>query len=300
MKKLRDSLIAFAYLAAWRIVRWLPERHAYPLFYALGRKLEKRRGKSVLRLRSNLRQVKPNISERELDELLSKGMRSYMRYWCDTFRFPDWSTDRIASTVELKNGHLLLDAIASNSGVIVSLPHAGNWDHAGAYFCGKGAKLVTVAERLKPEALFKRFLDYREAIGMEVLPLDGRVIATLAQRLRHGGLVALVADRDLSKTGISVNFFDGVARMPAGPALLALNTGAPLLTAYVSYTPNGIHIEFRSISIPTIGTQQEKVTEIVQKCADNFADGISAHPEDWHMMQRIWIDADFKELQNAR
>jgi KDO2-lipid IV(A) lauroyltransferase len=295
MKHLKDSLVAFAYLLAWKIVRWLPEKKAYGLFYALGRKLEQRQGKSVLRLRSNLRHVQPTISERELDELLSRAMKSYLRYWCDTFRFPDWSVDRIRSTVELKDGHLLIDALESNTGVIVALPHAGNWDHAGAYFCGKGAKLVTVAERLKPEALFKRFLEYREAIGMEVLALDGRVIATLAQRLRKGGLVALVADRDLSKTGISVNFFDGIARMPAGPALLALNTGSPLLTAYVSYTPTGIHIEFRFVEIPTEGSQQEKVLAIVQKCADNFADGIAAHPEDWHMMQRIWIDADFKE-----
>ncbi|MCX6430736.1 MAG: phosphatidylinositol mannoside acyltransferase, partial [Actinobacteria bacterium] len=128
----------------------------------------------------------------------------------------------------------------------------------------------------------------------------GRVIATLAQRLRNGGLVALVADRDLSKTGISVNFFDGIARMPAGPALLALNTGAPLLTAYVSYTTTGIHIEFRQVTIPSDGSQQEKVLTIVQECADNFADGIAAHPEDWHMMQRIWIDADFKERSDEK
>jgi len=300
MKKLREGFVAFAYLAAWRIVRWLPEKSAYSIFYSLGAKLEKRKGKSVLRLRSNLRQVKPELSERELDELLTLSMHSYLRYWCDTFRFPDWSTERIAGTVELTNGHLLIDALESNTGIVVALPHAGNWDHAGAYFCGKGAKLVTVAERLKPEALFRRFLEYRQAIGMEVLPLDGRVIATLAQRLRSGGLVALVADRDLSKTGISVNFFDGIARMPAGPALLALNTGVPLLTAYVSYTPVGIHIEFRKVTIPTEGTQQEKVLSIVQRCADNFADGIAAHPEDWHMMQRIWIDADFKERSDEK
>ncbi len=299
MKKPMESIAAMAYLAAWKIVRWLPERQAYEIFYALGRSLTKRGGKSVKRLRSNLRQVAPEISEGELDLLLEQSMRSYLRYWCDTFRFPDWSSKRIAQNVSVRNEHLLLDAINANTGVIVSLPHAGNWDHAGAYFCNKGAKLVTVAERLKPEALFVRFLRYREAIGMEVLPLDGRVIATLAKRLRVGGLVALVADRDLSKTGISVNFFGAIARMPAGPALLALNTGAPLLTAYVSYTEKGIYIEFDEVAIPTEGTQSEKVLAVVQACADNFAKGISAYPQDWHMMQRIWIDGDFKERLDA-
>jgi len=235
------------------------------------------------------------MSEKELDTLLVLSFRSYLRYWCDTFRFPDWSREKISAHVEVTNEHLLMDAVAAGTGVIVALPHSGNWDHAGAYFCGKGVKLVTVAERLKPEALFRKFLAYREAMGMEVLPLDGRVIATLAQRLRAGQLVALVADRDLSRTGITVNFFGGQARMPAGPALLALNTGAPLITAYVSYTLNGILIDFRATHIPTTGSKEERVSNLVQQCADNFQEGIATHPEDWHMLQRIWVDEDFKE-----
>jgi KDO2-lipid IV(A) lauroyltransferase len=132
-------------------------------------------------------------------------------------------------------------------------------------------------------------------MGMEVLPLDGRVLGTLAQRLRQGALVALVADRDLSRSGIDVNFFGGPSRMPAGPGLLALKTSAPLITAFVSYTESGIHIDFNEVAIPTIGTEEEKVVEIVQRMADQFSNGISSHPQDWHMLQRIWIDGDFME-----
>lgn len=299
MRGILDSLVAGLYLLAWRIVRLLPEKTAYRFFYFLGRLLLERKGKGVLRLRANLAKVKPEFSDEQLDSLMSQAMNSYLRYWCDTFRFPDWSKERISNTVQVNDEHLLMDAVAAGAGVIVALPHAGNWDHAGAFFCSKGVKLVTVAERLKPEILFRKFLAHREAMGMEVLSLDSRSIATLAKRLREGGLVALVADRDLSKTGVSVDFFGGVARMPAGPAVLALNTGAPLLTAYVSYTPTGIHIDFRSVMVDAVGTQQERVQAIVQRCADNFAEGIWAHPEDWHMLQRIWIDADFKERADA-
>jgi KDO2-lipid IV(A) lauroyltransferase len=291
----KDNLSAYAYFAGWRIVRWLPERSAYRLAYALGDFLSKRRGKNVSRLRSNLQRTQPNITELDLDLLVIDAMRSYMRYWCDTFRFPDWSPERVRETVTVRNEHLLLDAIAAKTGVIVSLPHAGNWDHAGAYFCAKGINLVTVAEHLKPEKLFLKFLSYRQAMGMEVLPLDGRVLGTLAQRLRQGALVALVADRDLSRSGIDVTFFGGPSRMPAGPALLALKTHAPLITAFVSYTESGINIDFNEVAIPTIGTDEEKVIEIVQKMADQFSDGISKHPHDWHMLQRIWTDGDFVE-----
>jgi KDO2-lipid IV(A) lauroyltransferase len=154
---------------------------------------------------------------------------------------------------------------------------------------------VTVAEHLKPEKLFLKFLEYRQNMGMEVLPLDGRVLGTLAQRLRQGALVALVADRDLSRSGISVNFFNGPSRMPAGPALLAIKTDAPLITAFVSYTDTGIHIVFKNVILPTAGTQEERVTEIVQMTAMHFEEGIKQNPEDWHMLQRIWIDGDFVE-----
>jgi KDO2-lipid IV(A) lauroyltransferase len=233
----------------------------------------------------------------DLDLLVIEAMRSYMRYWCDTFRLPDWSKKRILETVTVTNEHLLIDAIAAKTGVIVAVPHAGNWDHAGAYFCAKGIRLVTVAERLKPEKLFLKFLAYRQAMGMEVLPLDGRVLNTLEERLNEGALVALVSDRDLSRSGIEVEFFGGKARMPAGPALLALRTKAPLITAFVSYTESGVHIEFRNIIVPSAGDESSKVKEIVQMTAQYFEDGISANPEDWHMLQRIWIDGDFKERQ---
>ena len=292
---MKDNIAAYAYFAGWRIVRWLPERTAYHLAYAAADFLTKRNGKNVARLRSNLRRVKPDITSLDLDLLVFAAMRSYMRYWCDTFRFPDWSPERVRGTVTVTNENLLLDAISARTGVIVSLPHAGNWDHAGAYFCGKGIPLVTVAERLKPEKLFLKFLQYRQAMGMEVLPLDGRVLGTLAQRLRQGALVALVADRDLSRTGIDVEFFGGPSRMPAGPALLALKTNAPLITAFVSYTDTGIHIDFKLIILPSARSEAQKVSEIVQMTATHFEEGISEHPEDWHMLQRIWTDGDFVE-----
>ena len=294
-----EKLSARAYFIAWAIVRWLPERFAYSLFYAGARLLAKQKPKSVRRLRSNLVKVVGNKSEAEMDALLQISLRSYMRYWCDTFRFPDWTKDRIRKTVTVRNEHLLMDPIKAGTGVIVSLPHAGNWDHAGAYFCDKGVPLVTVAERLKPEALFLKFLEYREAIGMEVLPLDGRSLGVLAQRLRSGALIALVADRDLSRSGITVNFFGETARMPAGPALLAINTGAPLVTAFVSYTDSGIHIDFNPVAVPSVGSKDEKIAAMVQECANNFAEGITRAPQDWHMLQRIWVDADFVERENA-
>ena len=292
---MKDSLSALAYFAGWRLVRTLPEKVAYRLFSSIGRRAVKVNGKSVQRLRSNLSRVKPELSQSELDDLVARSFDSYMRYWCDTFRIQDWSVERIQRSVTLNNGHLLIDAVQTGKGVVVALPHSGNWDHAGAYFCSIGLPLVTVAERLKPEALFQKFLAYRSSMGFEVLSLDSRSFVTLLKRAREKRLIALVADRDLSRSGVDVQFFGHPSRMPAGPALLAIKTGIPLVVAHVSYKAIGIHIDFTEVHIPAEGSESEKISATVQACADLFAKGIAQHPEDWHMLQRIWIDGDFKE-----
>ena len=292
---MKDFFVARAYFFGWSIIRRISEKRATKLFQRIGSWMYKRNGKNVARLRSNLARVQPELASDELDDLVRRGVLSYMRYWMDTFRSPDWSKERILSTVTVTNEHLLIDPINDKSGVVVSLPHAGNWDHAGSYFCSRGAQLVTVAEILKPRALFEKFLAYRQAIGMEVLPLDSRAFPTLLQRARDGKLIALVADRDLSASGIDVKFFDGVARMPAGPAIVAIRTGIPLVTAFVSYTKTGIHVDLKEIKIPDIGDEESRIKATVQLCADNFAEGIKESPDDWHMMQRIWIDRDFVE-----
>ena len=292
---MKDFLTARAYFFGWSIIRRISEKRATSLFQRLGLWMYKRNGKSVERLRSNLARVQPELSSNDLEDLVRRGVLSYMRYWMDTFRSPDWSRERILSTVTVGNEHLLMNPITNRTGVVVSLPHAGNWDHAGSYFCVRGAQLVTVVEVLKPRALFEKFLAYRQAIGMEALPLDSRAFPTLLQRARDGKLIALVADRDLSSSGIDVEFFGGVARMPAGPAIVAIRTGIPLVTAFVSYTETGIHVNLQEINIPQSGDEESRIKTTVQLCADNFADGIKEFPHDWHMMQRIWVDRDFVE-----
>jgi KDO2-lipid IV(A) lauroyltransferase len=287
---MREQISYLAYLAGWKLVGALPEKASYALFEKISNYIYRRNGRTVNRLRSNLSIVKPNLAPEELELLVQKGYSSYMRYWCDTFRIHLWSRDRIDSTVTFTNDHLLRDPMREGKGVIVALPHSGNWDHAGAYFCQEGIRLVTVAEVLKPEKLFRKFLSYRESMGFEVLGLDSRAFVTLLRRAREKRLIALVADRDLSDSGIPVRFFGHTAKMPAGPAVLAIKEGLPLVVAHVSYTDAGIHIDFHPITVATTGSDEEKISQTVQSIASTFELGIQEHPVDWHMLQRIWID----------
>ncbi|MFG2711641.1 phosphatidylinositol mannoside acyltransferase [Streptomyces goshikiensis] len=290
----REKLVDGLYGLGWAGVKKLPE----PAAVALGRRIAdftwKRRGKSVLRLESNLARVVPDASPERLRALSQAGMRSYMRYWMESFRLPTMETGRFGQDVQMKDEHILREALASGRGVVVALPHLANWDLAGAWAVGHlGVPFATVAERLKPESLFDRFVAYRESLGMEVLPhTGGAAFGTLARRLRSGGLVCLVADRDLSASGVEVDFFGSTARMPAGPALLAQQTGAVLLPATLYYgdTPKMYGRIHPEVTVPGTGTRPEKTAAMTQALADAFASGISEHPEDWHMLQRLWLD----------
>jgi phosphatidylinositol dimannoside acyltransferase len=283
-----EHLSYYAYLIGWKFVALLPERAAYSLFSVIATRLYKRNGKSIKRLRRNFEMVNPDLQGAELETVVLEGTRSYMRYWCDTFRIHNWTPSRIESTVTTTNEDLLLGPMQRGEGVIIALPHSGNWDHAGAYFCQKGVPLVTVAEVLKPAKLFEKFLTHRQRMGFEVLGLDSRAFVTLIRRAKEKRLIALVADRDLSDSGIPVNFFGHEAKMPAGPALLALKTGLPLVVAHVSYTKVGIHIDFRSVTVVQSGDDDQNLSHTVANIAAAFEVGISEHLVDWHMLQRIW------------
>ena len=281
------------YLFAWKVIGVLPEKSAYKLANVISDRVYSKNGKGVKRLRSNYRRVMPNISERQLDELTKDGMRSYLRYWFDTFRLNKWSKARIIETTFVVRENLLRDPIATKKGCIIALPHAGNWDHAAAYFCSTGITLTAVVEKLKPEAIFKKFLAYRQSIGIEAISHKEKTIPILMERLNQGKLIALVADRDMSRNGIEVNFLGGIAKMPAGPAILALKTGAPLVTAYIRYLEKGIEITFdETIKLPVLGSEEEQIKIVTQSMADNFAKRIKDSPVDWHMLQRIWVDEE--------
>lgn len=281
------------YLFAWKLIALLPEKSAYKLADYVSDRIYKKNGKGIKRLRGNYGRVMPEYSSQKLEELTKLGMRSYLRYWFDTFRLSKWSKNRIISTTQVIRENLLRDPIQSKQGCIVALPHAGNWDHAAAYFCSTGITLTAVVEKLKPEAIFKKFLAYRQSIGIEAISHKEKTIPILTERLQAGKLIALVADRDMSRNGIEVNFFGKTSKMPSGPAILAIKTGAPLITAYVRYTPGGIEIIFDETLKPTnSGSEEEQIKIITQSMADNFAKRIKENPVDWHMLQRIWVDEE--------
>jgi phosphatidylinositol dimannoside acyltransferase len=291
-----DRITYLAYAVGWAVVRALPERVALRLFQWGADFAWRRRGKGVLRLESNLRRVLgPEVEQAELDATVRAGVRSYARYWLDVFRLPVTSEDRIVSGMHTIDEWRLRETLASGRGAVVALPHQGNWDHAGAWAVVTGMPFTTVAERLKPERLFDRFVGFRESLGMEVVPLTGGdrpAYEILTERLRAGGMICLLADRDLTATGVTVDFFGAAARFPAGPAALALRTGAALLPVTLWYDDGGDwHVQFHPEVVPSADRARGgAIADMTQQVAARFEQGVREHPQDWHMLQRLWLD----------
>jgi lauroyl/myristoyl acyltransferase len=254
-------------------------------------------GKGTATLARNLRRiVGDEMPEAQFADLLHRALRSYARYYLEAFRLPGRSREQILAGFRLERGELLGQNVAAGIGSVVALPHAGNWDAAGAWVAANGWPITTVAERLKPESVYLRFLQFRRSLGMEILPLTGGerpVFDVLEERVKAGAVVPLLADRDLTPRGIDVEFFGGRTRMPAGPALLALRTGAPLYAVDMWFDADA-PVGHLAGPIPMPGADEgsldTRVRIVTQRVADKFAEGIARHPEDWHMLQRFWLD----------
>ena len=309
-RRLSERLTGWAYQLGWKLICRLPESWARRAFTAVADVAWRRQGPKVQVLEANLRRVlswkqgSPEVDGQELRALSRAALRSYARYWLEVFRLPVIPLERIMAGMHCTGEEKLLSNLAAGRGVIVALPHTGNYELAGAWIIGRGVgKFTTVAERLKPESLFRRFLEFREGLGMEVLPASGgdSRFGVLAQRLRAGGLVCLVSDRDVTGGGIDVEFFGEKARMMAGPAALAVQTGAALLPTTLWFDGPGWKARiYNEVPVPETGTRREKIAAMTQEVARDYEDGIRAHPQDWHMLQKVFVaDLDPERLAAA-
>lgn len=303
----KDGAVAGAYRAAWATVSRLPADAAARTFSRIADAVVARRGPAVVQLARNLRRVLGDDATPEsLHAVVQAGMRSYARYWLETFQLermdPVETSERaLAGTIGIEH---LNRARQEGRGILLALPHSGNWDIAGLSMCHVMGGIATVAERLKPESLYQRFVRYREQLGFEVLPADGdagtaaATAGVLRQRLEEGRMVCLLSDRDLAGNGIPVTFFGEQTTMPAGPAMLAARTGAALIAIHLAYTDDG-WIQHFSAPLELPGTRlADQVRGGTQLLADHFAARIALFPADWHMLQPLWL-ADRPERRGA-
>ena len=298
-RRLSERLTGFAYQLGWKLICRIPESWARWAFTKVADIAWRRQGPKVQVLEANLHRVlsykheSPDVDGKELRALSRAALRSYARYWLETFRLPVIPIERIVSGMHINAAgeDALFANLKAGRGVVIALPHMGNFEQAAAWVVARGAgSFTTVAERLRPESVYEAFARFREGLGMEVLPLTGgqSPFGTLARRLRAGKLVCLVSDRDLKETGVEVQMFGETARI-AATAALAVHTGAALMPVATWFEGDdwGAHI-YEEVPVPDSGTRAEKVAAMSQQLARVFETAIAEHPQDWHMLQRVF------------
>lgn len=284
----KEALSAYGYIAGWKLIGALPYAVTAPVFRLAADKASDK-GRGMDQLRRNLTRVVG--AEQVTSELVRDSVRSYARYWMEAFRLPRIVHDEaaIARYTEGVSGTQYLDAaLAKGKGAVLTLPHTGNWDFAGLWLTKHYSQFTTVAERLKPEVLFDAFVDFRESLGFEVLPLTGGAppYERLREVLENNGIVCLLGERDFGGKGVPVTFFGEETTFPVGPAKLAIDTGAELLVVHSWFTEGANGPGWGLKVDPPI--EVDELGPTAQRVADAFAANIAAHPVDWHMLQPVW------------
>lgn len=311
LARARDRATVLAFRLGWLLLRLLPERLAYRLFEVVADVVTRRDGTGVQRLRRNYARVRPDLDGAALEDVVAKGVRATLRYYLEAFRLPATSGARVDAAVTHEGAPFdrLEAELRAGRPVLVFLGHTGNWDLAGAWCARHLGHVVTVAERLQPEEMFQAFLDFREGeLGMTIHPAEHGTLDRLRDQLATGEPVVmpLLADRDLSASGIEVDLRGHRARMAAGPALLAAETGLPLFPVTFRHERGadgrwGMVMTFHEeiqVDPPGAAERARVITEITQHCADALGEAIAAHPQDWHMMQKVFL-ADLDPARDA-
>lgn len=232
----------------------------------------------------------PEFGGAALRRSVHETFRSYGRYWVDSFRLPGLTPEQIDAGMSVHGFGHVAEARARGIGPILVLPHLGGWEWAGFWLTRTLEIPVTVVvEPLEPRELFDFFVEFRRRLGMSIVPLGPTAAGEVLRAIKRTDIVCLLADRDIQGDGVPVTFFGERTTMPAGPATLALRTGAPLLPTAVYFTPDA----HRAVVEPPIpverqGRLRDDVARVTQLIADRLEALIRVAPEQWHLQQPNW------------
>ena len=281
----------FAYRGLAAVLQGTPRRAAGALASVAGLAVsEVWRDKRPL-VRANLRRVLgPGMDEAAIDRLVTKAFCSYARYWVESARVVALRSDQIESTFSIDGFERFRLEMARGRGVVIVLPHVGSWEYGGRWLAQQGYPMTTVGELLEPPELFEWFTSQRAALGLNVLPPGHDTTVRLLDTLRAGRVVGLLADRDLAGNGVEVEFFGDKTTLPAGPALLALRSGAPLMTCAIYQQPRDLYHAVLQAPLDSTRTGQlrQDVQRLTEEMARSLEDLIRLAPEQWHLFQPNW------------
>jgi KDO2-lipid IV(A) lauroyltransferase len=287
MADLKGRLVYYAYRAGAGVAERLPEPVVGPIGTAMGvvgGLFQPANRKMAARHQARVRGQKDSDAVNEV-------FASYGRYWLEILRMPaEVRKGTVDKYFEADGYENITHALEHGKGVILALPHMGGWEWAAAWMAGLGHHMLAVVEELDPPELFDWFARQREAIGLEIVALGPDVSNRVLKTLRENRIVCLLCDRDLSGDGVDVEFFGEKTTLPAGPATLALRTGAALIPVGVYFREGrGHYADIRPpLPVERQGRLRDDIARITQDIADVFEELIAKAPGQWHLLPPNW------------
>lgn len=292
LRGLTDSATVSGYRFGSLLSRTVPSSLTGPLGSVLGLPAALSMRSRRATVERHMRRLHPKARSFEIRRLTQAVFDSYARYYIESFRLPGLSRRQVASAFSIEGfEEHVLGALKLGNGAILALPHLGGWEWAGRWVADRGHRLTVVVEPLEPVELFEWFADLRREFGMKVIPLGPDAGSECLKALRNNEILCLLSDRDLTGTGIPVEFFGEETTLPAGPATLALRCGSPLLPAavYFSNRTSGHHAVVRPpVDCTRQANLREDVARITQSLAHELEALIRKAPEQWHLLQPNW------------
>ena len=233
-------------------------------------------------------------ADREVRRAVRRSFLNYGVYWSDAGRVRASDPPRHPERFVIHGEETFLKAAAVGKGMILVLPHVGCWEAGAAWTASVGYPLTTVAEVLEPPELFAWFVEKRKQLELTVLPVAATTVSRLLAELSKGGVIALLADRDVVGDGVPVEFFGQRAKIPGGPALLALRSGAPIHPCAIYDDRGGRYTAevLAPLETKRSGSLRADVAAVSQEIATAFEDLIRRAPEQWHVFQPLWVEPE--------
>jgi lauroyl/myristoyl acyltransferase len=290
----------------FRLLQWVMERLPRGLAYALAVLVARFAYLFVRtarrRLEENLRQVLPEGSPAYLERVTWLNFRNHSKAYADLMRLPRARIEELRPLLAVQGMEHLEAARAKGKGVLVVSAHMGSWEVVAAIWSASIGPVSLFAEELEPAALYEWYRKTRARLGISVLPVTRPGLREVLRALQAGEMVVTAIDRDVLGTGIEMDFFGRPARIPSGPASIALRHGTPLLPVYVYRLPDDT---FRAEGTPPIlpvntGDREADTRRATAEVLRRLEVFIRAHPEQWHMPHEIWTAHDAKKPVDER
>jgi phosphatidylinositol dimannoside acyltransferase len=285
------DVVTPAYRGAYAIAQVLPSSVIDVLAPGVAGLAALRPGDQRAMVERHQRRVDPGLGGAELQRRVREVFRSYGRYYGEAFRLPTIGAEELDRGFTREGFEHVEEALARGVGPMLVLPHLGSWEWC-AYWLTRVRKVpvTAVVERVEPPALFDWFVEFRERIGMEVVPLGPDAGRSIVRAIKQAHVIALLCDRDIGGGGTEVTFFGETTTLPSGPAVLALRTGAPLIPTGVYDQGGGHHHAIVRPPVPADrrGSFRDDVARITQAMADELEGLIRRAPEQWHLLQPNW------------